>query len=227
MDVVLVLAARRRPLPQIPVERSRHRHDLADAHRLARVRVPGLGEVGPADSPSWICCDHLDGVSEDRCWSPTCTSLPYFCCASISNSPSRGLWLDGFSTYTFLPALSAENRHGRVPVVGTGDRDGVHILCFERLAEVAERGGRVAQRLLRLGGKLSQHSGVDIAAVGDASGVLVVCDGGKVSAAAAVQSGDGEVDAFVGAENLAIAFRSSGNCGGYGDSVDEGAASDH
>ena len=49
-------------------------------------------------APSWIFCTISMECGEERCCVPICTSLPCFCCASTNNSPSAGLWLQGFST---------------------------------------------------------------------------------------------------------------------------------
>ena len=59
------------------------------------------------------------------------------------------------------PPLAART----VPVARARNRDHVCILRVQRLAEVAQRHRRVAERLLRLGRILRQHGGVHIAAL--------------------------------------------------------------
>src|SRR5206468_4361622 len=60
--VIVILGARRRALPQIPVELLGYGRWLAGADGLARVRVPALGHVGRADEPVVNLVHDLDGV---------------------------------------------------------------------------------------------------------------------------------------------------------------------
>ncbi len=105
-----------------------------------------------------------------------------------------------------LAGLEAEHGHGRVPVVGRGDGDGVDFFRFEGVAEIAFGLGRVAEHLLRLGGEFGEDAGIDVADIGDAGGLAVGVQRGEMRVAAAVEAVDGKVQPVVGAENLRIAF---------------------
>ena len=63
-------------------------------------------------SPLWIFSTISIECGDERCCEPIWQSLPYFFCASTSIFPSRGLWEQGFSTYTCLPASSARMAMG-------------------------------------------------------------------------------------------------------------------
>ena len=62
MHIVFVRAARRGPLPQVPIELRRHRHFFADADRLAHIAVPGFCVVRTANKAGVNFIDDLDGV---------------------------------------------------------------------------------------------------------------------------------------------------------------------
>ena len=98
------------------------------------------------------------------------------------------------------------NRHRRMPVVGSGDGDGVHILqlenshgsLFRRPAPRPSPAARV--------GELLEYVAVHIADMRDAGGAPVGLERREMSVGAAVQTDDSKVQAIVGTEYLAIAF---------------------
>ena len=143
---------------------------------------------------------------EERCCVPICTSFPYFCCACTSIAPSAGLWLHGFSTIDVLARLQPGNGHRRVPMVGSGDGDGVYILLLENSAEILFRHRRLAHLLLHAVGELLEYVAVHIADMRDAGGAPVRLERREMSVGAPVQADDGKVQAIVGTEDLAIAL---------------------
>ena len=73
-------------------------------------------------------------------------------------------------------------------------------------------GGSVAELFLRGGGVFGQDVGLDIADVGDARSGLVGFERREMRVGAAVEADDGEVEAFVGAHDLAVALCGGGDC---------------
>src|ERR1700678_1581472 len=106
---------------------------------------------------------------DERCWVPICTNLPYFFFASTSRAPSAGLWLQGFSTYTCLPACNPSM------AIGVCQWSGVAMVIASTSfwSKIFLRGGRRAHRLQRLGSKFIQDIAVHIAHMGNAGGLLV------------------------------------------------------
>src|SRR5277367_4169445 len=89
-----------------------------------------------------------------------------------------------------LARLHAGYGHGRVPVVGSGDGDGVHVLRLQDVSEVLFCRGSVAQRGLGLVGELLQDGAVYIADMRDAGGSLVGLERVEVSVGAGVEADD-------------------------------------
>ena len=81
---------------------------------------------------------------------PICTSLPYFCCACDQQRALGGVMAAGLFDVDVLARLQAEDGHGRMPVVGRGDGDGVDVLASRTLRKSFSVVGRVAQLALRL-----------------------------------------------------------------------------
>ncbi len=106
-----------------------------------------------------------------------------------------------------LASLQSVDGHWGVPVIGRGDGDGVDVFLFENLAEVFAGCGRVAHRLLHGGGEFCEGVAVDVADVRDAGGVLICLERGEMRVGAAVKADDGEVEAVIGAEDLAVTLR--------------------
>ena len=105
-----------------------------------------------------------------------------------------------------LARLQPGNRHRRMPVVGSGNRDGVHILLLENRAKVFFRRRRLAHLLLHAVGELLEYVAVHIADMRDAGSAPVRLERREMSVGAPVQADHGKVQAIVGTEDLAIAF---------------------
>ena len=60
-----------------------------------------------------------------------------------------------------------------MPMVGSGDRDGVHVFLFQNCAKVFFRGRGLAHLALRRIGELLQDVAVHVADVRNARGALV------------------------------------------------------
>jgi hypothetical protein len=136
----------------------------------------------------------------------------------------------GFFDVDVLSGFDSGDGHGCMPVIGSGDGDGVDILTLENFAEIAFGVRRVAEFFLGFGAELVHEGALNVADRGDASGVPVRGKGGEMRIAAAVQSYDGEVETVVGSDDLRIAFRGSadgeaGRADGHG--VQKFATSDH
>ena len=69
-----------------------------------------------------------------------------------------------------LAGLERGNGHGRVPVLGRGDGDGIHVLHFEDGTEILFGDRRLAHLVRGLVGKLLQRHGVNVAYMSDARG---------------------------------------------------------
>ena len=93
-----------------------------------------------------------------------------------------------------------------MPVVGSGDGDGVHILLLENRAEVLVRHRRLAHLLLHAVSELLEYVAVHIADMRDAGGAPVRLERRQMSVGAPVKTDHSKVQAIVGAENLAIAL---------------------
>ena len=105
-----------------------------------------------------------------------------------------------------LPRLQSRDRHGRVPVVGSGDGDGVHFLQLKDVPEVLVGRRSVSQFALGIVGEFLQSLAVDIADVGDARGAFVGFQRGEVRIGTAVKANDSKVETIVGPHNLSIAL---------------------
>ena len=93
-----------------------------------------------------------------------------------------------------------------MPVVGSGDGDGIYILLLENSAEIFFRHRRFAHLLLHAVGELFEYVAVHIADMRDAGGVPVGLERREMSVGAPVKADDSKVQAIVGTEDLAIAF---------------------
>ncbi len=136
LDVVLVGLARRRALPQIPVERGRHGNRLAVADGFPRIVIPALGEVGAADQARVDLVDDLDGVRGRALLGAHLHQLAVFLLRFDQQRALAGIVAAGFFNVDVLPGLKSEDGHRRMPVIGRGDGDGVDILALENLAKV-------------------------------------------------------------------------------------------
>ena len=91
-----------------------------------------------------------------------------------------------------------------MPVFGSGDGDGVHFFLLENLAKVLFRDGGLAHLLLRAFRELSQNVAVHIADMRDAGRAPVCLERREMRVGAPIQADHREVEALVGAQDLAI-----------------------
>ncbi len=111
----------------------------------------------------------------------------------------------GFFDVDIFAGLAGPDGDERVPMIGRGDGDRVHIFVFEDFSDVCLGFGGclgVIFDLLDLGG---EEAAVGIDEVGDADAfdVFVFAD---VTVAAAIDAGDGDANGFVGAAEIACRF---------------------
>ena len=96
-----------------------------------------------------------------------------------------------------------------MPVIGSGDRDGVHILLLENPAKVFLSRRGIAHFLLHTLGELLENIAVNVADVRDAGSSLVRLECRKMRIGAPIETDDSKVEAIVRAKDLSIA-----PCGG-------------
>ncbi len=148
MDIVDVLVARGRALPEIPVEILGDGRGLSGAHGKAGVGVPGLGHIGLADVAVVDLLDHFDGVVGGALLVADLDALFVFFLGGNEELAFAGVLAGGLFDVDMLSGLEAEDGQRGVPVIGSGDGDGVNVFGLEHLAEVLLGFGRVAQLLL-------------------------------------------------------------------------------
>ncbi len=204
VDVVLVRLARCGALPEFPVELGGNRHHLADADALARVAVPGLAEIRPADQPFLDLRHGLDRVGRRSLLVAQLDELAVLLLRRQKQFALVGVVARRLLDVHVLAGLEPHQRHRRVPVLGGGDGDGIDVLRFEELADVPLLHRRLAERLLGLSRKPGELAAVDVADVGHGA-VGGLPDAFQVRLAPSVQADDGEVDAIVRAEDAGVA----------------------
>src|ERR1700722_1212568 len=91
-------------------------------------------------------------------------------------------------------------------MVGSGNRDGVHILPLENRSEVFVRRRRLARLALHSVSELSENIVVHIADMRDASSALVRLERREMSVPTPIQPDHSKVGAIVGTEYLALAL---------------------
>ena len=168
--------------------------------------VPALGEIGSADQASVDLVDDLDGVRRRALLGAHLHQLAVFLLRFDQKRALARVVAAGFFNVDVLSGLKSEDGHRRMPVIGRGDRDGVNILALENLAKILLRSRVIAHCLAGLGSELGQDVAFDIADTGDVGRILVGLERREMRIGAAVQPDDGEVEAFVGAEDLAVAL---------------------
>ena len=126
--------------------------------------------------------------------------------------------------------LESEDSERGMPVVGRSDGDGVDVLRFKGLAEVALRLGGIAESFFSVGGKAGTDFVVRVADVGDTGDLLIGLERRKMRVSATVEAVDGKVEPIVCAEDLSIAFGRGGECrAGHtgGNSIYKGSPRNH
>ena len=136
MHVVPIGTARRRALPQLPIQLGRYRRLFARADGLPHIAVPRFREVGPADYAPVNLFDDLYAVwrralLRTHLHKPSVLLLRLHEHLSFSRIvAARFFYVD------VLARLQPGDGHGCMPMVRSGNRDGVHILLFENRAKV-------------------------------------------------------------------------------------------
>ena len=143
---------------------------------------------------------------EERCCVPICTSFPIFLLRLHQHLAFGRIVAAWLFQIDVLARLQAGNGHRRMPVVGSGDGDGIYILLLENFAEIFFRRRRLAHLLLHAVCELLEDIAVHIADMRDAGGAPVGLERREMSVGTPVQADHGKVQAIVGAQNLAIAL---------------------
>ena len=86
--------------------------------------------------------DDLDGVRRGALLGAHLHQLAVFLLRAHQQRALGGVVAAGLLDVDMLAGLQSGDGHGRMPVFGRGDGDGVHILLFENVAEVAVHAGR-------------------------------------------------------------------------------------
>src|SRR5437660_4515015 len=165
-DVVVVRRVGRRALPQLVVEVGGDGRHLPATDRGAGVGIPRACEVGLPDRAFLDRLDDLHRAGRGALLSPHLHHALVLLLrldqqlAFARVVPTRLLHVD------MLAGLHGEQRRRRVPMVGRGDHERVHVFVLERLAEVAQALGRFALRARDGGDALGEHQRIDVAHVG-------------------------------------------------------------
>jgi len=106
----------------------------------------------------------------------------------------------GFFDVDVLTGLAAPNGHQRMPVIGSGDGDGVNRFVVEELANVSVGFGLGEALFLDLLQSLIEYGGIDVAERGDLC-VWIPRQLLDVVIASAMQANDGDLHAVVGTED--------------------------
>src|SRR5580704_9429890 len=131
----------------------------------------------------------------------------------------KGVVRAGFFDVDVLAGLAGPDSHERVPVIGSGNGDGVDVFVFEELANV-DVGFRLGQaHLFDFGDALTGDVFVNVADGNDFRS-RDARETANVIVAAAAHSANGHADAIVGAENFAAKRkRSCAYCNNFAGSL--------
>src|SRR5205823_6484922 len=192
-DIVVVRSVGRRALPQLVVQVGRDGRHFPAADRGASVGIPRACEVGLPDRTLPDRLDDLDRARRGALLSPHLHHALVLLLrldqqlAFARVVPTRLFHVD------MLAGLHGEQRRRRVPMVGRGDHERVHVFVLERLAEVAQAFGSFALSAGDGGDALGEHQRIDVAHVGH-FGVGRPGEGARQDRAAAVQAHDRDPD---------------------------------
>ena len=173
LHIIFVRHARRRPLPQIPIELRRHRHFFPNTNRLAYVHIPGLCKVSPADRAAMNLVDNLNGVRRRPLLCAHLHQLSIFLLHRHEQRSFGRVMAARLFDIHVLTCLHARNGHRRMPMIGRRNRDRVHVLQLQDAAKVLLRRRSIAHFGLYRAGKLAQDVAVHIANMRDACLILV------------------------------------------------------
>ena len=170
------------------------------------VAVPGLGVIRPADQAVVNLVDNLDGVRRRALLRAHLHQLAVLPLRLDQQCALRRIVAAWLFYVDILSRLQPGNRHGRVPVIGRGNRNCIDIFLRENFAEVLGRRSGVSHLLLHAVGKLFQGVTVDVAHMRDVDGIAVGLQRGKMRISAAMQSNYGKVQAIVGSRGSVHSF---------------------
>src|SRR5450755_3354532 len=111
-------------------------------------------------------------------------------------------------------SLAAPNADERMPVIGSGDGDGVNLFVFEKFANVPISFGSGRAKFFDFGDALGGNIFVDVTERGDFH-VGDMLESLDMIAAAAAQSANGDADAIIGAEDFSAERERCCACGDY------------
>ncbi len=117
---------------------------------------------------------------DERCCVPICTSFPILLLRLDQQRALGGIVTAWLFDVDVLARLQSRNRHRRVPVIGSGDGDCIHVFLLEDPAKSLSVAG-VSQLLLDSAGKFPENIVVHIAHMRDAGSILVRLERGKMS----------------------------------------------
>lgn len=141
--------------------------------------------------------DDLDGVRRGALLGSHLDELAVLALGGDEQRTLGGIVAAGLFDVDVLAGLQPVDGHGRVPVVGRGDGDGVDIFLVEDATEVFVCRGRAAHGLLRVGGEFREGVAVDVADVSDMRSILIGLERGEMRIGAAVQADNREVESVV------------------------------
>src|SRR5258708_24476115 len=101
-----------------------------------------------------------------------------------------------------------------MPMLGSGNRDCIHVFLFEYRAKVFLRHRGLAHFLLRAVGELFENIAVYIADMRDAGGAPVRLERREMSVGATIQANHGKVEAVIRSKDLTVALCRRSYCNG-------------
>src|SRR5271166_2968666 len=173
MNVIHVCPAWRRSLPQVPIKLCRNRCFLADAYRLSRVAIPAFGKICPADESVVYFVDRFHRA---RARSLLCALLHVLLVLLLSLHQHRSLgWIMASWLFNIdvLARLKSRDGERRMPVIGSGDGDGIYVLLLKNGAKVLVAGGSISQLMFSDARKLGQNRAVHIAHMRNTGGIFI------------------------------------------------------
>src|SRR6202521_5401175 len=162
MHIVFIGTAWGWTLPQIPIELRRHGYFFAGANRFPRIDIPGSSEVGPADHSFVNLRDDLDGVRRGALLRSDLHELAILLLRLHQHLALSRVVTAGLLHVHVLARLQAGDRHRCMPMLRSGNRDGVNVFLFQYLAKVFLRYWSLTHFLLRTVGELFENIAVHI-----------------------------------------------------------------
>ena len=138
INIIFVLFPGSRSLPQIQIKTGRN-SVLAFPIPIEAtgIGIPALSKICFSNrSVSYLLYRLPLITGQDLLCFPIWTFLSCLCAASTIFSPSSGLWLHGFSTYTCFPACQASNGSRSMPMVRSSDHDCINGFVIQDPPEI-------------------------------------------------------------------------------------------